>query len=200
MSETKSQALLELFNNAVNAYNEILYMTSTIGSWDVKNTTKELVLRMLNMERNVYYYAEWVVRVYVVSATVAGKKPDKHKTMRLLSAAKKVERLAEKIKIAAQIETNVLDSDREQKIAENFTNELISHANAKTFQNKVHAIFRELTRLSHDLMEEATNNLATLGLIPRKRIIEQYEEKLDLVADQGKLSKSIDDDKGSEGD
>jgi len=199
VSETKNQALLELFNNAVNAYNEIVYMTSTIGQWDVESTTKELALRVLNIKKNIYFYAEWVARVYVVSATVAGKKPDKRKTMRLLSAAKKVERLAQKIMIAAQIETNVLDSNREQKIAENFAKELLSNGNAKTFQIRVHAIFRELTRLSHELLEEATNNLATIGLIPRRRIIEEFTEKLDLVADQGKLSKPIDDNERSEG-
>jgi len=198
--ETQNHVLLELFNNAVNAYNEIVYMTSTIGSWETESTIKELALKVLNMQmqRNVYYYVEWIVRVYTVSSAVAGKKVDKRKTMRLLSAAKKVERLAEKIMVATPIETNELESNREQKIAEAFTKELVSRGNAKTFQGRVRAIFRELTGLSHELLEEATNNLATLGLIPRKRILEQYEEKL--VADEGKLSKPIDYDKRSEGD
>jgi len=193
--ETYNQALLELFNGAVKGYNEIVYMTSTIGSWETESTIKELALRVLNMQRNVYFYVEWVVRVYIVSSAVAGKKPDKRKTMRLLSAAKKVERLAQKIIIATQIETNGLDSNREQKIAEAFTKQLLSNGNAKTFQSRVRAIFRELTKLSHELLEEATNNLATIGIMPRKRIIQQYEEKLDLVADNSELPESIDNNK-----
>ena len=159
VSETKSQALLELFNNAVNAYNEILYMTSAIGSWETENTIKELALRVLKMQRNVNFYAEWVARVYIVSSAVSGKKPDKRKTMRLLSAAKKVERLAGKIMVSTQVETNGLDSNREQKIAEAFTKELLSHGNSKTFHGRVHAIFREINELSHELLEEAANNL-----------------------------------------
>jgi uncharacterized membrane protein len=198
VSETYNQALLELFNNAVSSYNEIIYMTSTIGSWETERTIKDLALRVLNMQRNVYFYAEWVVRVYTVSATVAGKKPDKHKRMRLLSAAKKVERLAQKLIIATPIETNGLDSNREQKIAEAFTKQLLSTGNAKTFQNRVHTIFRELTGLSHELLEEATNNLATIGIMPRKRIIQQYEENL--LANESELPESIDNNERSKAD
>jgi len=198
--ETQSQALLELFNNAINSYNEIVYMTSAIGSWETENTIKELALRVLNMQRNVYFYVEWVARVYIVSSAVASKKVDKRKTMRLLSAAKKIERLANKIMLATPIETNGLDSNREQKIAEAFTKELVSNGNAKTFHGRVRAIFRELTSLSHELLEEATNNLATIGMLPRKRILEQYEENLNLVANEGKLPESIDNNKRSEGD
>jgi len=196
--ETQNQVLLELFNNAINSYNEIVYNTSAIGSWDSESTIKELALKVLNMQRNVYFYTEWVARVYTVSSAVAGKKVDKRKTMRLLSAAKKVERLAEKIMVTTPIETNGLDSNHEQKIAEAFTKELLSHGNAKTFHGRVRAIFRELTGLSHELLLESTNNLATVGLIPRKRILEQYEEKL--VTDEGKLSKPINEDKAREGD
>ncbi|MFP3256111.1 MAG: hypothetical protein RXP30_06780 [Thermoplasmata archaeon] len=198
MSETYNQALLELFNEAVNSYNEIVYMTSTIGSWETENTIKELALRVLNMQRNVYFYAEWVVRVYIVASAVAGKKPDKRKTMRLLSAAKKVERLAQKLILTTSIETNGLDSNREQKIAEAFTKQLLSTGNAKTFQNRVHTIFRELTGLSHELLEEATNNLATIGIMPRKRIIQQYEENL--LANESELPESIDNNERSKAD
>jgi len=198
VSETQSQALLELFNEAVNSYNEIVYMTSTIGSWETENTIKELALRVLNMQRNVYFYTEWVVRVNIVSSAVAGKKPDKRKTMRLLSSAKKVERLAQKIMAATQIETNGLDSNREQKIAEAFTKQLLSTGNAKTFHGRVRAIFRELTGLSHELLEEAANNLATVGLMPRKRIIQQYEENL--LANESELPESIDNNERSKAD
>jgi hypothetical protein len=195
--ETQSQALLELFNNAINSYNQIVYMTSTIGSWDSESTIKELALKVLNMQRNVYFYAEWVARVYTVSSAVAGKKVDKRKTMRLLSAAKKVERLAEKIMVTTPIETNGLDSNHEQKIAEAFTKELVSRGNAKTFHGRVRAIFRELTGLSHELLEEATNNLALIGMLPRRRVIEEFMESF---PDNSELPESINNNKRGKAD
>jgi len=195
--ETQSQALLELFNGAINSYNEIVYMTSAIGSWDSESTIKELALRVLNMQRNVYFYVEWIARVYTVSSAVAGKKVDKRKTMRLLSAAKKVERLANKIMVTTPIETNELDSNREQKIAEAFVKELLSNGNAKTFHGRVRAIFRELTGLSHELLEEATNNLATIGMLPRKRILEEFTESF---PDNSELPESINNNKRGKAD
>jgi len=197
MSQTQSQALLELFNGAINSYNEIVYMTSAIGSWDSESTIKELALRVLNMQRNVYFYVEWIARVYTVSSAVAGKKVDKRKTMRLLSAAKKVERLANKIMVTTPIETNELDSNREQKIAEAFVKELLSNGNAKTFHGRVRAIFRELTGLSHELLEEATNNLATIGMLPRKRILEEFTESF---PDNSELPESINNNKRGKAD
>jgi len=197
VSQTQSQALLQLFNNAVNAYNEIVYMTSTIGSWDSESTIKELALKVLNMQRNVYFYTEWIARVYIVSSAVAGKKVDKRKTMRLLSAAKKVERLAEKIMVTTPIETNGLDSSREEKIAEAFVKELLSNSNAKTFHGRVRAIFRELTSLSHELLEEATNNLATIGMLPRRRVIEEFMESF---PDNSELPESINNNKRGKAD
>jgi len=65
----------------------------------------------------------------------------------------------------------------------------------------VRAVFREINELSHELLEEAANNLVTIGIMPRKRVIEEFEEGLgDLAADKGELSEAIDNDKRGEGD
>jgi len=209
MSETAqgyAQALLELFNEAVKSYNNIVYATSVIGSWDVESTVKELAFKALNVHKLIYDAAEHIARTYVVSSAVAGKRPDKRKARRLLSAAKKVERIAERVKVMAppvEKEKTWGNYNYEFKLAEAFAKELVSRGDrsAKTFSDRVRAVFREINELSHELLEEAANNLVTIGIMPRKRIIEEFEEGLgDLVADKGQLSEPIDNDKRSEGD
>jgi len=201
-----AQALLELFNGAVKAYNSIVYTTSAIGSWDAESTVKELAFKALYAHRDIYSGVEQIARAYVVSSAVAGKRPDKRRARRLLSAAKKVERIAERVKVMAppvEKEKTLGDYDYDLKLAEAFAKELASRGDrsAKTFSDRVRAVFREINELSHELLEEAANNLVTIGIMPRKRIIEEFEEGLgDLVADKGQLPEPIDNDKRGEGD
>jgi hypothetical protein len=209
MSETAqgyAQALLELFNEAVKSYNNIVYMTSVIGSGDVESTVKELAFKALNAHNVIYDAAERIARTYVVSSAVAGRRPDKRRARRLLSAAKKLERIAERVKVMAppvEKGKTLGDYDYDHKLAEAFAKELASRGDrsAKTFSDRVRAAFREINELSHELLEEAANNLATIGIMPRKRVIEEFEEGLgDLVADKGELPEPIDNDKAGEGD
>ena len=209
MSETAqsyAQALLELFNQAVKSYNNIVYWTSVIGSWDVESTVKELAFKALYTHNNIFDEAERIARVYVVSSAVAGKRPDKRKARRLLSAAKKLGRIAERVKVMAppvEKKKDWSDYDYERKLAEALAKELASRGDrsAKTFSDRVRAVFREISELSHELLEEAANNLVTIGIMPRKRVIEEFEEGLgELAADKGKLPEPIDNDKRGEGD
>jgi phosphate uptake regulator len=205
-AQSYAQALLELFNEAVKSYNNIVYWTSLIGSWDVESTVKELTLRVIRTHDNIFNEAERIARVYVVSSAVAGKRPDKRKARRLLSAAKKLERIAERVKVMAPPVEKAKgwgDYDYERKLAEALAKELVSRGDrsAKTFSDRVRAVFREINELSHELLEEAANNLVTIGIMPRKRVIEEFEEGLgDLAANEGELSEPIDNDKAREGD
>jgi hypothetical protein len=204
--EGYAQALLELFNDAVKSYNNIVYWTSLIGSRDVESTVKELAFKALYTHDNIYSDAERIARAFIVSSAVAGKRPDKRKARRLLSAAKKVERIAERVKVMAPPvvkEKSWDDYSYEHKLAEAFTKELVSRGDrsAKTFSDRVRAVFREINGLSHELLEEAANNLVTIGIMPRKRILEEFEEGAgDLVADKGELAQSIDNDKARKSD
>ena len=204
--EGYAQALIELFNEAVKSYNNIVYWTSLIGSGDVESTVKELALKVISTHNNIFDEAERIARVYVVSSAVAGRKPDKRKARRLLSAAKKLERIAERVKVMAppvEKAKGWSDYDYERKLAEAFTKELVSRGDrsAKTFSDRVRAVFREINGLSHELLEEAANNLVTIGIMPRKRILEEFEERVgDLVADKGELSEPIDNDKARKSD
>ncbi len=204
MSETAqsyAQALLELFNEAVKSYNNIVYWTSVIGSWDVESTVKELAFKALYVHNDIYSDAERIARVYLVSAAVAGKGPDKRKARRLLSAAKKLERIAERAKVMAppvEKEKAWSNYDYATKLAEALAKELASRGDrsAKTFSDRVRAVFREISELSHELLEEAANNLVTIGIMPRKRVLEEFEEGLgDLAAYEGELSEAVNNDK-----
>jgi len=204
-AQSYAQALLELFNGAVKAYNNIVYRTSVIGSWDVESTVKELAFKALYAHKDIYSEAEHIARVYLVSSAVAGKRPDKRKARRLLSAAKKLERIAERVKVMAppvEKEKAWDNYDYATKLAEALAKELASRGDrsAKTFSDRVRAVFREISELSHELLEEAANNLVTIGIMPRKRVIEEFEEGLgELAADKGKLPEPIDNDKAREG-
>jgi len=201
-----AQALLELFNEAVKSYNNIVYWTSVIGSGDVEATVKELAFKALYTHDNIFNNAERIARAYVVSSAVAGKRPDKRKARRLLSAAKKVERIAERVKVMAppvEKEKAWNDYNYEHKLAEALAKELASRGDrsAKTFSDRVRAVFREINELSHELLEEAANNLVTIGIMPRKRIIEEFEEGVgESFTNEGELSEAIDNDKRGEGD
>ena len=205
-AQSYAQALLELFNEAVKSYNNIVYKTSVIGFWDVESTVKELAFKALYAHNDIYSDAERIARAYLVSSAVAGKRPDKRKARRLLSAAKKVERIAERVKVMVppvEKEKTWGNYDYALKLAEGLAKELASHGDrsAKTFSDRVRAVFREINELSHELLEEAANNLVTIGIMPRKRVIEEFEEGLgDLAADKGELSEAIDNDKRGEGD
>jgi len=205
-AQSYAQALLELFNEAVKSYNNIVYKTSVIGFWDVESTVKELAFKALYVHNDIYSDAERIARAYLVSSAVAGKRPDKRKARRLLSAAKKVERIAERVKVMVppvEKEKTWGNYDYALKLAEGLAKELASRGDrsAKTFSDRVRAVFREINELSHELLEEAANNLVTIGIMPRKRVIEEFEEGLgDLAADKGELSEAIDNDKRGEGD
>jgi len=205
-AQSYAQALLELFNDAVKSYNSIVYKTSVIGSWDVESTVKELAFKALYAHNDIYSDAERIARAYLVSSAVAGKRPDKRKARRLLSAAKKLERIAERMKVMAppvEKEKAWGNYDYATKLAEGLAKELVSRGDrsAKTFSDRVRAVFREINELSHELLEEAANNLVTIGIMPRKRVIEEFEEGLgELAADKGKLPEPIDNDKRGEGD
>jgi len=195
--ETQNQALLELFNNAVKSYDGILALASPTGLNDSEKTVMELAIKVAAAGGYIVDYAERIANIYLVSATVAGKKPDKHKARRLVSAAKRIDVLANKIRDAGTRE-NIISNTDYQGMARNFVKELINNGDGlRHFYARARTLFKEIVDLSQKLMGEASDNLALIGMLPRRRFIEEFTESL---PDNSELSESINDNKRSEAD
>jgi len=56
-----------------------------------------------------------------------------------------------------------------------------------------------MAKLSQELLSEASDNLAIIGILPRKRVLEEFEEGLgESVPDVSKLSEPVNDNEGGE--
>jgi hypothetical protein len=193
--EAYGQALNDMFNEAVKAYSNIVRLASTAASWDKENTIKEMARRVLAAQDYILDNVEAIIKLYIVSATVAGKNPNEHKTRLLLRTARKLIGLANRIRVTAP------GSKSDYEIVETFTKELASQSKIWAFYLTTHKLFRDLLKRSKELLEESSNNLALIGVLPRRRVLEYFEEGLeDLAADEGQLPESIDNDKAGEGD
>jgi len=190
--ETYNQALLELFNNAVKSYDGILGLASPTGLGDSEKTVMELAIKVAAAGGYIVDYAERIANIYLVSATVAGKKPDKHKARRLVSAAKRIDVLANKIRDVGTRE-NIISNTDYQGMARNFVKELLNNGDGlRHFYTRARALFKEIVDLSQNLIGEASDNLALIGILPRRRVIEEFTESL---PDNSELPESIDNNK-----
>ena len=196
-NQIPGKALFELFDDAINAYDNILKLASVTGIWDSEKTIIELVSKIAAMKDSIANDAEVITRIYIISATVAGRKPDKKKVIRLIHNAKKIETLAEKIRKEG-MHGNVDIMFDYGKIANNFVKDLISRGeNLKVFYTRTRILLAKTAELSKELIEQASDNLALVGVLPRRRILEEFEES---VPDVGKLSEPVNDNEGGEAD
>jgi len=192
-----TKVLLDLYGNALEAHYSILHLASATGLGDSERTVIDLATRIVATKDNVVWRAESVANLYLISAAVAGKKPDRRKVRRLLYLARRIRAMAESIDREGR-RGNVDLMFHYDKIAESYVKGLIeSGKNLMTFYNKARALVNETARLSQELLSEASDNLAAIGILPRKRILEEFVES---VSDIGKLSQPIDDNERSEAD
>ncbi len=77
-------ALLKLFDDAVEAYDSVLWVASAAGLKDLEKTVSELLRRLLVKEGHISGYATMVANIYKISATVADRRADERKVRRLL--------------------------------------------------------------------------------------------------------------------
>ena len=200
MSESNQipgKALFELFDEAIEAYDNILKLTSVTGIWNSEKTIVEMVSKIAAAKDSIASDAERITHIYIISATVAGRKPDKKKVINLIHNAKKIEKLAERI-VKEGRRGNVdlmFDYDR---IASNFVKDLISRGESpKIFYTRVRNLLARTAELSKELIKEASDNLALVGVLPRRRVLEEFEES---VPDVSKLSEPVNDNEGGEAD
>jgi len=192
-----TKVLLDLYGDALEAHYSILHLASATGLGDSERTVIDLATRIVAAEDNVVWRAESVANLYLISAAVAGRKPDRRKVRRLLYLARRIRALAESIDREGR-RGNVDLMFHYDKIAESYVKGLIeSGKNLMTFYNKARALLSEAAELSQELLSEASDNLAAIGILPRKRILEEFVES---VSDIGKLSQPIDDNERSEAD
>jgi len=200
MGETNQipgKALFELFDEAIEAYDNILKLASVTGIWDSEKTITEMVSKIAAAKDSIADDAERITRIYIISATVAGRKPDKKKVINLIHNAKKIETLAEKI-VRDGMHGNVNIMFDYDKIASNFVKDLISRGeNLKIFYIRTRNLLARTAELSKELIEKASDNLALIGVLPRRRILEEFVES---VPDVGKLPEPVNDNEGSEAD
>jgi len=117
--------------------------------------------------------------------------------IRLIHNAKKIEKLAEKIDKEGR-RGNVDMMFDYGMIASNFVKGLISRGeNLKIFYTRTRNLLARTAELSKELIEKASDNLALVGVLPRRRILEEYVES---VPDVGKLSEPVNDNEGGEAD
>jgi len=196
-NQIPGKALFELFDEAINAYDNILKLASVTGIWDSEKTIIELARKIVAAKNSIADDAERITRIYIISATVAGRKPDKKKVIRLIHNAKKIEKLAERIDKEGRRGNVDLMFDYD-KIANNFVKDLIRRGeNPKIFYTTTRNLLTKTAELSKELIEKASDNLALVGVLPRRRILEEFEES---VPDVGKLSESVNDNEGGEAD
>jgi len=195
-------ALLKLFDDAVEAYDSVLWVASAAGLKDLEKSATELLRRLLAKEGYMGGYATRVANIYRISATVAGKRAEERKVRRLLYDAAKLDELAENVREAARRRDSSIHYTDYPAMAKAFVKGLLEGGeDLRAFYKKVRALVNETARLSRELLGKASDNLAAVGVLPRKRILLEFEESLeDLVADEGQLSEPIDKDKRGEGD
>ncbi len=133
---------------------------------------------------------------YMTSSTVAGKDYDTRKVRLLLRTAKELVRLAERIRASVPRERNRYELSKEQ-IASEFVKDLTSNGSPMGFYKSAHKLFRRLLERSREMFKEGSNNLALIGVLPKKRILEEFEES---VPDISQLSEPVNDDKGGKAD
>jgi len=201
MSETKQvpgQALLELFDEAAKSYAHIVSLASLAPSWDGQRTIEELALAVLRAGEDVGGVLDNVrdiIKFYITSSTVAGKDYDARKVRLLLRTAKGLVRLAERIR-ASVPRTRERPEPSNQLIAREFAKDLVSRGSPMGFYKSAHGLLRRLLERSREMLGEGSDNLALIGILPRRRVLEYFEEGLeDLAADEGQLSELINKDK-----
>ena len=193
-------ALLKLFDSAVEAYDDILWMASATGLKDLEKTVTELVRRLLAEKNLINGYVARIANIYKISATVAGRRADERKVRRLLYDAMKLEELGNYIWDVARKRDNSVSFSDYPAMAKNFVKSLLeSGENLRSFYKKVRALVSETAKLSQELLSETSDNLTLIGVLPRKRILEQFEEGLgESVPNVGKLSEPVNDNEGGE--
>ena len=202
MSEAKQvpgQALLELFDEAAKSYAHIVSLASLAPSWDGQRTIEELALAVLRAGEDVggvLSDVEDIIRFYITACTVAGKDYDARKVRLLLRSAKGLVRLAERIRVSVPRERNRYELTKEQ-IAKEFAKDLMSNGSPMVFYKSAHGLFRRLLERSREMLREGSDNLVTIGILPRRRILEEFVES---VPDVGKLSEPVNDNEGGEAD
>jgi hypothetical protein len=206
VSETRQvpgQALLELFDEAAKSYAHIVSLASLAPSWDGQRTIEELALSVLRAGEDVggvLSDVRDIIKFYITASTVAGKDYDARKVRLLLRSAKGLVRLAERIRASVPRERNGFELSKEQ-MAREFTKDLMSSGSPMGFYKSAHGLFRRLLERSREMLKEGSDNLALIGILPRRRVLEYFEEGVgDLVADKGELPEPIDNDKAGEGD
>jgi hypothetical protein len=206
MSETKQvpgQALLELFDEAAKSYAHIVSLASLAPSWDGQRTIEELALAVLMAGEDVggvLSDVRDIIRFYMTSSTVAGKDYDARKVRLLLRSAKGLVRLAKRIRASVPRERNGFELSNGQ-IAEEFAKDLVSRGSPMGFYKSAHGLFKRLLERSREMLKEGSDNLALIGILPRRRILEEFEEGVgELAADKGQLAQPIDEDEAREGD
>ena len=201
MSETKQvpgQALLELFDNAAKSYAHITELASMAASWDSQRTIEELAVAVLRAGEDVNGVLSDVrniIRFYMTASTVAGKDYDARKVRLLLRSAKGLVRLANIIKVSVPRTRDRPLSNEE--IAKVFAKDVLSRGSPMGFYKSAHSLFRRLLERSREMLKEGSDNLALIGVLPKKRILEEFEES---VPDIGKLSEPVNDNEGGEAD
>jgi len=198
-NQVPGQALLELFDGAAKAYAHIVSLASLAPSWDGQRTIEELALAVLRAGEDVggvLSDVENIIKFYITASTVAGKDYDARKVRLLLRSAKGLVRLAERIRVSAPRERNGYELTKEQ-IAKEFAKDLMSNGSPMRFYRSAHGLFRRLLERSREMLREGSDNLVTIGILPRRRILEEYMES---VPDVGKLSEPVNDNEGSEAD
>jgi len=202
MSETKQvpgQALLELFDEAAKSYAHIVSLASLNAAWKRERTIEELALAVLKAGEDVggvLSDVRDIIKFYITASTVAGKDYDARKVRLLLRSAKGLVRLAERIRVSAPRERNGYELTKEQ-IAKEFAKDLMSNGSPMGFYKSAHGLFRRLLERSREMLREGSDNLATIGILPRRRILEEYMES---VPDVGKLSEPVNDNESGEAD
>jgi len=201
-NQVPGQALLELFDNAAKAYAHITELASLAPTWDGQRTIEELALAVLMAGEDVggvLSDVRDIIRFYMTSSTVAGKDYDARKVRLLLRTANGLIRLAERIRASVPRERNGFKLSKEQ-IAEEFAKGLAGSGSPMGFYKSAHGLFRRLLERSREMLREGSDNLALIGILPRRRILEEFEEGLESFTDEGQLPEPIDNDKAREGD
>ena len=191
-------AILKLFDDAVEAYDSILWVASATGLKDLEKTVTELARRLLAKKDLISDYATRIANVYKISATVAGRRVDERKVRRLLYDAMKLDELAKNIWVVARRRDSSVSFTDYPTMAKNFVKSLLENGeNLRAFYKKTRVLVSETAKLSQELLSDASDNLSTIGVLPKKRIIEEFEES---VPDVGKLPEPVNDNEGGEAD
>jgi hypothetical protein len=204
MSEERkdyTQVLMDLYGRALEAHYNILHLAAATGLGDGERTAIDLATRIAGARDSVVWRAESVANVYLISAAVAGRRPDRRKVRRLLYLARRIEAMAERIDREGR-RGNLDLMFKYDRIAESYVKGLLdSGKNLMTFYNEARALVSDAAELSQELLSETSDNLTAIGVLPRRRILEQFEEGLGgSFADKSELPEAIDNDKRGEGD